>query len=273
MRPGDAFYGPPLAIPIGEGIRGYEDPETREVLPGVTSILKVLPKPALEGWAARETARAAFEHRRAIAGMNDGEAVVDMLKNARYRNMNRAGDVGSLVHRAIAALGGHGEMPTEISARAQAIIDQALAFVELFRPTFTVLEGTVFNRTSAYAGTFDFLAEIDGLLILGDWKTGSGIYREVALQLAALRYAELLWDPATGDLVPMPEVAGCIAVHLQPDGYRVHEIRADESAYAAFVAARELFPFAVAGGDARCIGPTLSPTRLSRTFSPAVRPA
>lgn len=272
--PGDAFYGPPLAIPIGDdGARGYEYPPTREIFPSITTCLKCIDKPALVGWAAKMTAEAAWNMRHALVAMpeDSGGAAIDALKGARYRSMNKKGNLGSLVHRIAEALATDQPLP-KITENAAPYVDAFLAFVSDYRPTFRYVEGTVFSPEHRYAGTFDFLAEIDGLPILGDHKTGSGIYSEVALQLAASRYATELWNPITGDLEPMPDVAGCIAVHLQPEGYRVLEVRADRLAHEAFVAARELWPFACGGGSDHVIGPSLSPQRLVKAFAAVEQP-
>ena len=267
----DAFHGPPLAVPIGpDGQRGYRHPETGELVPSVTTILKVLPKPALVGWAARETARAAWEERRALAAINDPEKAVDLLKNARFRSMRRAGLRGSTVHRVAEALARDEELP-DFTSEEGPYVDAFVAFVSAFSPVFELIEATVFSDTCAYAGTFDFLARIDGYLVLGDHKTGSGVYPEHALQLAALRYAERVWNPETGELSPMPKVDGCVVVHLQPDGFRVVQVHADETAFAAFVAARELWPWArEEGAQTRAIGPSMTPTRLRNAIAQEV---
>jgi hypothetical protein len=262
---GDAFHGPPLAVNTPHG-RAYKHPETGDYLPSITTVLKVIDKPALVGWAARETAGAAFDQRHALVRMNDREAAVDMLKNARYRSMNKAGDVGSLVHRVAEALERDEPLPVVTDAAAP-YVESFVAFVAAFEPQFEIVEGTVFSDTWGYAGTFDFLARFDDLLVLGDHKTGKGVYPEVALQIAAARYADRVWNRDTGELTPMPEVAGAIAVHLHVDGYRVVEIDAGRDAFEAFVAARQLWPWAHDGGDnATAIGPSLSPQRLARTF-------
>lgn len=259
----DAFHGPPLAVPIGpDGQRGYRHPETGELVPSVTTILRVIDKPALVGWAARETAGAAWDQRFALQRINERESAVDLLKNARFRSMNRAALKGTTVHRVAEALERDEALP-EFSEEEAAYVDSFVAFVTAFRPRFVHVEGTVFSDAFEYAGTFDFVAEIDGYLVLGDHKTGKDVYPEVALQLAALRYADRIWNRETGELSPMPKVAGAIAVHLRPDGFRVVEVRADRVAFEAFVAARLLWPWARAEGEQiRAIGPSMTPVRL-----------
>jgi len=263
----DAFGGPPLAVPIGpDGQRGYRHPETGELVPSVTTILRVIDKPALVGWAARETAGAAWDQRFALARIDDRDAAVDLLKNARFRTGRRAMLKGSTIHAVAEALSTDAPLPDYGEDEAP-YVDAFVSFVSTFAPRFELVEGTVFSDTCDYAGTFDFLARIDGFLVLGDHKTGKGIYPEVALQLAALRYADRVWNRETGELTPMPKVDGCVAVHLQAGDFRVVEVKADEDAFAAFVAARELWPWAREdGGQTRAIGPSMTPTRLRRAL-------
>jgi hypothetical protein len=49
-------------------------------------------------------------------------------------------------------------------------------------------EMKVISKTHVYSGTFDWVGKIGKKHVLGDWKTGSRIYPEMALQLSA--YAE-----------------------------------------------------------------------------------
>lgn len=263
----DAFHGPPLAVPIGpDGQRGYRHPETGKIVPSVTTILNVLPKPALVGWAARETAGAAWDEREALLRIDDRDAAVDLLKNARFRTMRRAQIKGSTVHAVAEALSRDEPLPDYGEVEAP-FVDSFVSFCTAFEPRFEIVEGTVFSDVLDYAGTFDFLAWIGDRLVLGDHKTGKGIYPEVALQLAALRYADRIWDRETGELSPMPKVAGTIAVHLQADGFRVVEVHADEIAFAAFAAARELWPWAREDGEQiRAIGASMTPTRLRQAL-------
>ena len=266
---GDPFGGPPLAVNTPHG-RQYRHPETGVYVPSVTTVLKIIDKPGLVGWAARETAGAAFDQRAALAQMTDREAAVDMLKNARFRAMNRAGDVGTAVHAIAEALERDEPLPV-VSEAAEPYVESFLAFVSAFDPKFELVEGTVFGSAGGgYAGTFDFLARFGDLLVLGDHKTGKGVYAEVALQLAGLRYAELVHNRDTGELEPMPATDGAVAVHLTRDGYRVVEVDAGAEAFAAFVACRELWPWAhERGGNATALGPSLSPQRLARSFARA----
>lgn len=260
---------PPLAEQVKGIGRMYRYPPTDELVPSITSIIDVLDKPALIGWAARETAKAAWEQRAALVNMDDEEAAVDMLKNARFRSRGRKANVGSAIHEVCEALARDIELPS-YPEEASPYVDQFLRFVADYDPTFTVVEGTVFNLSKRYAGTFDFLAIIGGVPVIGDYKTGSGIYPEVALQTAAARYAEQLWDRETGELRTMPATDGAIAVHLAEDRYAVHWLNAGPAAFDAFLGARGAWDWAKAGADEGATRP-MSPERLAKALAGVFR--
>jgi hypothetical protein len=54
---------------------------------------------------------------------------------------------------------------------------------------FLSSERRVFSQEHYFAGTCDFIAEIDGQFAVGDFKTGSGIYVEHRFQTAAYQQA------------------------------------------------------------------------------------
>ncbi len=225
---------PALSVQVTGRGRHYRHPRTGELYPSVTTIIETLAKPWLGAWMAKLVAGYAWDNRMALLEMSDREAAVDFLKGAPRRQRDSAAGVGDLVHEVVEARV-LGRPEPEIPEHAAPYVAAWEAFAKDTGIVFTHSEETVFNGSEGYAGTFDFLGRIGGLRVLGDYKTGSGIYDEVILQLAALRYAPELWDSQAQDSVDMPPVDRCIAVHLQPDGYRVHLIDAGERAYDAFL--------------------------------------
>lgn len=257
---------PPLALSV-DGHRVYQHPVTGELYPSITSIIGVLDKPALVGWAARETASAAWDNREALMQLTDRDAAIDMLKNARYRSMDRAAKIGTTVHAVAEALARDEPLP-EFKPEHVPGIDRFLEFVQNFEPTFTLVEATVFSDEHRYAGTVDFACLIDGLLVLGDHKTGKGVYPEVAMQLAAARYAEVVWDRLTGELQPVPDFDGCIAVQLRPEGGTVYLVEAGEAAFRAFLGARQAWPWVEDGESRGAVGAAMNRTRLVKALQP-----
>ena len=218
---------------LAENVKGkgrhYRHPETEELVPSVTNIIDVLSKPALPRWAAKETAQAAWKMRHSLDAMGETEAV-DVLKGSPWRNSGRAADRGTSIHDYLEAAAGGRHV--ELSGEAWNYKAAADEFLETYRPTIHLTEFSVFG--DGYAGTADFLAEIDGRLVIGDYKSSKALYPEIALQLAAIRYAHHIVDAEGGD--PMPEVDGCVGVLLTPDGCEVREIDAGPEAFEAFLA-------------------------------------
>ena len=216
---------------LAENVKGkgrhYRHPETEELVPSVTNIIDVLSKPALPRWAAKETAQAAWKMRHSLDAMGETEAV-DVLKGSPWRNSGRAADRGTSIHDYLEAAAGGRHV--ELSGEAWNYKAAADEFLETYRPTIHLTEFSVFG--DGYAGTADFLADIDGRLVVGDYKSSKALYPEIALQLAAIRYAHHIVDAEGGD--PMPEVDGCVGVLLTPDGCEVREIDAGPEAFEAF---------------------------------------
>src|SRR6266508_6414043 len=74
-----SMTAPPLTVNVPGRGRHYEHPITKELFPSVTNVIGILDKPALVGWAARESARAAWHMREALVKIHDEEAAVDMF--------------------------------------------------------------------------------------------------------------------------------------------------------------------------------------------------
>ncbi|WP_224768997.1 hypothetical protein [Nocardioides ochotonae] len=82
------------------GARLYVHPETADKVPGVTSILNMLPKDFLRFWAAKVVAETAVDNLGSVVGLalNDRQGAVDYLKRAPQRDTGQAADMGSAVH-------------------------------------------------------------------------------------------------------------------------------------------------------------------------------
>lgn len=237
---------PTLAISVSGKGRMYRHPVNEALYPSVTNIIDTLAKPWLAGWKAKMVAGHAWDMREALMHIEEREAAVDMLKGGPSRQRDAAAQAGDKIHRYAEAVA-RNERPPEIEEELEPWVEAFVTFLDEFRPRFRVLEGIIFSGEPTdydrYAGTFDFLCDVPDIrsngarwvTLLGDYKTGGDrIYAEVALQLAALRHGDELFDEKTGDLLEMPEVDACIAVHLRPDQLKVHIIDAGELAYTAF---------------------------------------
>lgn len=203
-------------------------------VPGITSVIGVLDKPALVGWAKRETAIAALRNWKAVESMvaqypPKGEDLafhpaVSFLKATPGYQRDAAADLGTRVHAVAEALA-KGEKPDvdeDTLAFAEAYIRD---FLEPMKPKFHPLytEAMVYHSGQdglvlPYGGTMDAFCEIDGTVWLIDYKTNkSGAYSETALQLAAGRFAEFIGRPGDPKQYPVPKVAKCAVLWIRPE--------------------------------------------------------
>jgi hypothetical protein len=212
----------------GDGPRMYawppQPPHEFEVI-SVTSALKALPKPFLIGWAAKVAAECAVEDH-AVIGLllakGDKRAAVDHIKGARFRDMGKKADRGTIVHSAVELyLAGKPIDNDEVQARLEEklvpkamwksaflMISAVLQYLQDTEPEVYWSESTVYSREHGYAGTADILARthVGGsrVPVVIDVKTSKSIYDEVALQLAGYARADFvgLDDGTEAPLIP-----------------------------------------------------------------------
>lgn len=169
-----------------------------EKVPGVTTLIgDGLPKPALTNWAARTVAEHCYANRSEMATWDEAR-FVDDAKASPWRDRDRAARRGTEVHAIAEQLAG--ELEVDVPDELAGHVDQYLAFVHDHRPEYVALEAPVFSRQHRYGGTFDAVAHVPALgpgATLLDLKTSrSGPFGEVALQLAAYRWADIYLDAA-----------------------------------------------------------------------------
>lgn len=236
---------PALAKSTPSGNRMYVHPVTGESVPSVTTILNVLDKPALPRWAALEVATYAIENKTAWEGLPPRDALT-LLKGAPWSKSKNAADAGTNAHAYCEAIL-RGEAPTEpvdagdfapLHGDALKNVRELLAHV---KPTPIAIEATAWNSKFGYAGTFDGLHLIDGQITLVDLKTSKAVYPEMALQLAAYKYATHIVTP-DGTEFPMPEIARCQIWHAPKEGtWSVVDMQVDIDEFATFTAALDVW--------------------------------
>jgi hypothetical protein len=211
--------------------------------PSVTTILGIKDKPALVGWAKRETAACAIRNLDVLNKIVEGGgplAAVDWLKKIPDYRRDAAADLGTAVHAAAEALG-RGE-PVALGDDVRPYIEAYRRdFLEPFEPRFIALEPMVCSVRYEYGGTADAFALIDGEIWLLDYKTGSGVYPDVALQLAGLARAQFIGLPGDPTQYPVPAATRFGVVHIRPEGARLLPVVVDRATVAAFLDARRLF--------------------------------
>lgn len=225
------------------GSRFYVHPNDGTLkVPGVTSILSMLPKPYLKPWAAKVVAETAVESIGEVVGiaMRDRQAAIDMLKRSPDRQTAAAAEVGSDAHDLFERIA-KGERIGRVHPELAVFVDHFQAFIDEFRPEFTFMEETVWSDSYEYAGSFDAFATIDGDRVWVDYKTTrSGVHEEVALQLAAYRHADYIIRP-DGSRVPMPTADGGAVLHIRPEGWKLVPVRCGSTEFEVFLHLREIF--------------------------------
>lgn len=224
------------------GSRLYVHPETAVKVPGVTSVVNMLPKGFLKFWAAKSVAEYAVDNISDVVGiaMRDRDAAVDLLKGAPNRDTKKAADIGSEVHDVFESIA-KGEPPRRLHPDIKVYADHFESFMTEFSPEFVFMEETVWSEEHSYAGSFDVLGRIGGELVIGDWKTTrSGVHEEVALQLSAYRHADYIIRP-DGSRVPLPTIEGGFVLHVRPEGWGLYPIKCDEDVFAYFLKLRSVF--------------------------------
>ena len=157
----------------------------------VTSILEVISKPALVPWAAGVVADSFAESLEALLqvrslSVDDLPGLRDMAAKAHETTRDRAANFGTRAHHAIAEYITSGVVPTDLT------LVPILNVFEEWRTkenlTIEYTERVVWNPQYQYGGTIDALAYRNGKPIVIDFKTGTRIYKEAALQVAAYAY-------------------------------------------------------------------------------------
>lgn len=223
-----------------------------QTIPGVTTVIgKVLDKPALVGWAARETAAFAVDNWDRLGRMRVADRLKE-LEGARFNTNSAAIMRGNRLHefgRRVASEGA-AAAPAEFRAAAEAYAK----FLDDWQFQPVILESPICSTEWRYGGTLDAVMDSPRLgRVLLDLKTGSGVWPEVALQLAAYRCADLrmvetpqvgprggvrpsLWEPA-----PMVEVDACYVAHIGASAVELVPVEAGEAEFDSFVRILDLF--------------------------------
>ena len=181
--------------------QGYSTADGRPV-PGVTTILGLLGKPALVGWAGKTCTAAAWQLGR------DG-APLPKWGDILYPSRDDAAAAGTLVHELFEAHLRHQPLPpipdSAIGAAARQGYDNAVHWLETSSLGVEPYEKPLVSEMCRFGGTPDALMIHGDAFYLGDWKTG-GLYAEHVIQMAA--YRQLLSE------VEGVEVQGCHLVRF-----------------------------------------------------------
>jgi hypothetical protein len=166
-------------------------------------------------------------------------AAVAWLKGIPDYQRDTSADIGTRVHRLVEQLA-RGSEPDATPEEAP-FVDAYRQFLADFQPRFLAVEEMVCSLRHGYAGTLDAIAVIDGETWVLDTKTGSGIYAETSMQLAAYAGAEFIGRPGIPRRFRLPRVTRYGVIHVRPEGARLVEYHVDRDTFASFLDARRLW--------------------------------
>lgn len=165
--------------------------------PSVTTILNVLDKPALIGWAANmavEYIKQQIENNPDFA--MDIETILEAAKT-EYKTVSvEAADIGTEIHDLISIYiksgqDAIGEMCDEVQNGFLAFLDWEKENID----TWIESELEVFDPINCYAGRLDSIAKMkNGKIYVIDFKSSKGFYPGYDMQCAAYRGAYELMD-------------------------------------------------------------------------------
>lgn len=166
-----------------------------ELVQGVTTLLKVINKPALVPWAAKMSAE--YIERNLTPGKPLDEVEIKNLvtgcKDAHRLKTEKAADIGSIAHQWCEDYVKGLNPVTPVNEDLKAITDAFLRFLDEYDIEPVRAERKLYSRNLRVAGTTDLIAMFRGGLAILDYKTSaSGIWNEAFIQLGAysMMYAE-----------------------------------------------------------------------------------
>ena len=220
----------------GHGGSGYKHPLTGDVVPGVTTVLKKLDKPAIAQWAVDNTAAYAVANIDSLLNRTEEQGygflrwywkrdplAGDQTDIRNYSNgvLNDAAELGTLVHDWIAA--DHGACPYPDVTDAPDYFWEMVNEWDKFKQANEVVplysEATLWSHQYGYAGTADAFWSINGVPFLIDIKTSRNTWDEHYMQLAALGACDtLLLEPTDGHWVEevVPSFSQYALLHIRP---------------------------------------------------------
>lgn len=175
---------------------------------GVTTVLQRLSKPALIYWSAKM----ASQHVESVLKPGiplDEMEIKQLAKDAIWAHRNvkdSAAEHGTWVHNFI-QLYVEGENPNP--PQNEKLLRAVSSFTEWYKDLDIKnmeCEKRLCSPTLELAGTVDLICELDGKLTIIDWKTGSGIYPEYVLQMAAY---VMMYEEEFGKTVDQVGVVNC----------------------------------------------------------------
>lgn len=219
--------------------RGHKYELDGKPVKGVTTLIgSGMPKPALPYWSARVVAEYVTNNYLGLDSLiaRDRDEAIKHLKMVPWTERDKAAARGTDIHEIAETIIHGGE--SEVAAEIVDYVNGYVKWLDEWEVTPILTEKVCANRSYWYAGTFDAILNfgdgpLAGKTYLCDWKTSSGVYGEMAMQLVAYANADFYLDGE--EEKPMPKVDGLAIVHITPNGTSVHEVTNIDLAWQSFV--------------------------------------
>jgi len=217
-----------------------------KIVPGVTSIIQVIGKPALLYWAVN----CSLAHIASVWKPGEGftadeiKAHLMTAKAAHQRISREAANLGTKVHAWIRQFiiefinltEAEVKLPLPDNPQVRKGCEGFLQWTQNNKVQFIKTERKIYSRKHHYAGTLDTYALVNHRLAIIDFKTSGGIYTEMRYQLAAYREA---WNEEHEN----GKATDCWIVRLDKKTGEVETARFDSHAedFSAFLGALAIY--------------------------------
>lgn len=214
-------------------------------VPGVTTILGCLDKPAIPKWAAKTVAQYVADNPDAVETLRTlgASGMVKALAEIPWKKRDDEGARGTTLHDYAERLLKGEEV--DVDDELVPVVEHALQFMDDWQIEPLLIEVAVGSREHWYAGTLDLIAAYrrpdtghEGVAIF-DWKSGKALYPEYAWQFNAYAFAE--FHGLDGDEHPLPECDGAFGVQIRADGYDVAPMAFGPDVFDEFLAIRRTY--------------------------------
>lgn len=196
---------------------------------GVTSVTGVVDKSsALIGWAVK-LARLYLSDR-----VEAGEPITlsEIEEACRQHTIRKkeAADIGTEIHSIVEKWIKQQELEIPEDDRIRNGFDAFLKFQTEHKAKWIESEKIIYSQKHDYAGILDAVAEIDGDLVLVDFKSSNGLYPEMSFQAAAY---QLAYEEMTGKQIKYRLIARFGKEDGEFEVKRYDENQADKEAFLA----------------------------------------
>lgn len=210
-------------------------------VPGVTTVLGVLDKPALVKWAAKQVATFVADNFTELPNLTrlGKEGFIKHLAEEPTRKKEAAADRGHSLHAYAEDILNRVPIGLKPDDPLYLVIRHAVKWLDDWQIRPLLVEAPVASRTHWYAGTADLIAEYrnpytgeTGIGIF-DWKSTKRIWPEAVMQLNAYAFAE--FTGLGGEESSLPEITSAYGIHISERPTVAYPLRFGKEIHEEFV--------------------------------------